>query len=621
MTTGAEKREVCGGTAAGQETGRREERIFRDLGNECTPALHISPLRERYKWNSVPYETWEGSGTMLVSLGAGRPQNVTLEPQLTGWYRIYVGLGAFFGSCFSGLNLRLGSEDTAMHLSPSHQEPAPRQIEEAYWRCADMTGESVVIGKDGSGNPTDVMLAWIRFVPMEEDEVKAFLADCARTDTKRLYATNDMYIMLFQYDSGTPEAWRTLVRDYLQSDVEWLSLEDIRYFDGDTSTGNRDNFAYLSEVYQETDRRIRQDFTPEMLADLMRYGHEQGLKMCISARMGAWGIEFPLDQMHYDNVFMEEHRNLRCVDRDGTPIDALSYIWPEVQEYVIGLFVQMAGLGCDAVEMLFHRGVPYVLFEQPFVDLYMERYGEDPRELPLDDERLTSLRCEVMTEFVRKLKVRLDETVGKGKIGLHARVQFSLWDCRHVALDVEAWAKEGLITAILSYPQRIREKLPENVWREDAPGRIDLAKYKEAVRECPQTIIHRQQDFCFLPPEPDSKGIPRGPVSQKERVEEFMALERAYGVPVYFEIMPREMTPEEYRDRALELYDLGAEHIGLWDCYQRAYRKMSWSMVRRLGHKEELHSYDSGEGEYYRYVRVLKIGNRDISRYMPMWGG
>ena len=57
--------------------------------------------------------------------------------------------------------------------------------------------------------------------------------------------------------------------------------------------------------------RIKKYYTKEMLADLMRYGHEQGLKMCVSMRMGAWGMEFPYDQIYFECRFTNSHPELR----------------------------------------------------------------------------------------------------------------------------------------------------------------------------------------------------------------------------------------------------------------------------------------------------------------------
>lgn len=216
---------------------------------------------------------------------------------------------------------------------------------------------------------------------------------------------------------------------------------------------------------------------------------------------------------------------------------------------------------------------------------------------------------------------RLDEVSPDKKIGLHARTQFCVWDARHVAEDLETWAKEGLITAIISYPQRIREVLKGDIWQAGNPQLLDLEKYHKYALESPQTIIYRRQDFNFMPPMEDSRGVLRGPATQQERVEEFMRLEKEYGVTVYLEIMPRHMTTAEYRERALELYNCGCGHISLWDTYNRVPCKPEWTMMRRLGHKDELASYSSGEGELFRDVRILKIAGKDVSRYKPAWGG
>jgi len=113
----------------------------------------------------------------------------------------------------------------------------------------------------------------------------------------------------------------------------------------------------------------------------------------------------------------------------------------------------------------------------------------------------------------------------------------------------------------------------------------------------------------------------QGPKDQAERVGQFMALEKLYGVKVYIDIMPRWMPATEYRDRAMELYNAGCNGISLWDTYGRVPVRAEWSMLRRLGHKDELASYGSGEGEFYSRHRIVNIGGKDVSRYLPIWGG
>lgn len=602
----------------------RKEVVLSDLGNLFGPKSNISALREKYKWNAVPYETAVCSGTLLISVYDGAPEPVSMPLGVEGWYHVYVALGTYGEAAPVNdvINLKLTKDEAYMHLSPSDAGGyAYHSFQEVHWRCADLTGQSLELAKHAHAYPSEACLGWVRLVPMTEEEVAAYQADQARTDTKRIYATNDMHGMLGCYAMQGRDQWRSVVEEYRESDVQWLSLENILVFDGEVSTGNIDNFSFCRGGDRQVQELLKREFTPQMLSDLVEYGHKSGLKMCLSLRMGAWGLEFPYDQMYFVNSFAAAHPELRCIDRDGDPIDALSYIYPEVQEYMLDHFTMMAKTGCDAVEMLYNRGVPYVLFEPPFVELFQERYGEDPRYLPLDDERVTDLRCEIMTGFVRRLRQRLDEISPDRKIGLHARTQFSVWDARHVAEDLETWCREGLITAIISYPQRIREVLKGDIWQDANPQLLDLEKYHKYAWESPETIIYRRQDFNFMPPMEDSRGVLRGPASQQERVDEFMRLEKEYGVTVYLEIMPRTMTTEEYKKRALELYNCGCGHISLWDTYCRVPRKAEWSMIGRMGHRDELPTFTSGESDLFRNIRILRIGDKDVSRYKPAWGG
>ena len=128
-------------------------------------------------------------------------------------------------------------------------------------------------------------------------------------------------------------------------------------------------------------------------------------------------------------------------------------------------------------------------------------------------------------------------------------------------------------------------------------------------------------DCELLPPIQNSLGELCGPDGQAEHVAEWMALEKKYGVKVYMEIMPRHLSNKEFKRRALDLYNCGAERIALWDTYGRAPMKAMWSTASRLGHKDELADMDVHEGEYYRRFRIYRIAGADISRYEPFWGG
>ena len=83
--------------------------------------------------------------------------------------------------------------------------------------------------------------------------------------------------------------------------------------------------------------------------------------------------------------------------------------------------------------------------------------------------------------------------------------------------------------------------------------------------------------------------------------------------------MGRHYTNEVFRKRALELYENGAERIGLWDSYARSVRNAMWQTAGRLGHKDELEAMDTNE--HYRIIQMRRLAGYDISRYEPSWGG
>lgn len=601
---------------------QRKEVIFSDLGNLCQPRENISALRTRDAWNTISYETPDIRGTLLAAQERACPADVYLAPKLTGWYRIFVAMPCVHSSGNrSRLDLLLSGEKIVSHFShQGHPSLLRQQIQEVFWKCADMTGQDVIIRKNADSVVADALLAWLRFVPMDEAEVSAFQLDQLRTDTKRLYVTNDMHAMICAYSFKTREQWRSIIDDYDQSDAEWFSFENMWIYDGEASTENLEQSAFARPVDRRFQELHRDSYTKPMLKDVIDYGHSRGLKICSSLRMGGWGMGFPYDHCYFDNKFYLSHQHLRCMDRDGDPISALSYLYPEVQDYIIGHLLEMAKLGVDAVELMSTRGIPYLLFEQPFVDAYREEFGEDPRFLPLDDPQLMAFRCQLMMKFFRRVRKALDEACGKGKVRIHLRSLFSLYDSRYIGIDLEQLAKEKLIDTIICFPQQVRELLQGDVWQADGKH-IDLEKYHTYMTTGPEPQVSRKANVPFLPPLPDSRGVLQGPATQQERVQEVMALEQKYGVTVYFDLMPRITTPQEVLELAKEMYRCGAERFSMWDTYNRVPSRLYWSVARHLGHKEELDAWDCEDGTRYRLHRVLKYGDMDFSRYMPTWGG
>lgn len=276
----------------------------------------------------------------------------------------------------------------------------------------------------------------------------------------------------------------------------------------------------------------------------------------------------------------------------------------------------MADSGCDAVTLIAHRGIPYLLYEEPVVKLFAERFGFEPYDLPLDDPRLNEIHCEIMTGLFRKLRKALDQAHPERRVEIHLRSLYSLYDTKYIGIDAKKLAEEGLIDAIISYPLSYRETYADGVVKDD--GHIDMARYVDSFNDKSFCHFEHRHDFHHIGQIADSMGQLQGPADLASCVKEWTDLEAKTGVRIYFEIMPRIMTADEIRTRALELYDAGITRIGLWDNCLRINYKAMWSIARKLGHKEELRKgIDSG----VTIRQVTELAGFDVASYLPAWGG
>ena len=584
----------------------RKELLITDLPMVFEPRSIISENASNSTWRAVPYKATEFSGVMLAAVGTSRPDDISFDPGLSGWYKIYVQL---LGMPDQKLHIQLSSDTSYEEIES--QNTRYTQIEESLWRCADMTGESIILSKKRFTVSANTVLAGLRFVPMTDEEVEEYKRDSARTDTKRLFATHDMHGKLYGNFILNPSDWLSLVLPYKDSDVEWLSLEEIRIFLQGKCPCDPDDAPFQREGDRAIQKQIAALDYDKVLADCVRYGHEIGLKMSVSLRMGSWGMGFPYDQCYFDVKFHDEHPELHCIDRNGDNISAMSYAFPEVRKFVINTLINSARSGCDAVTLISHRGIPYVLFEKPVADRYFELYGEYPYDLPLDNPRLNAIHCEIMTGFFKELREALDNTYGKDKIRIQLRTLYSMAHSKRIGLDAEELAREGLVNDIIVYPQSFDELWTVDgvlVFNEEkGEDRIDLTKYNEYVSGEQETLLHGHGASDY------------GKISSHE-IKNWLPLEEKYGVKLYFEIMPRTMPPEDFKKQALQLYSLGAERFALWDTYCRVPYNDMRAMIAKLGHKDELPHLDP-EGTHKKHYRVLTIGNMNFGRYKPYWGG
>ena len=252
----------------------RKELLFSDMAAVFGPEEHLSDCPYKTKWQRVPYKHKDFSGTMLYC-GSDKAEDISFDPQLTGWYRIYVGI-----MIKTGLDLKLSGDPAFLHheASRNHKSLPGQYFEEAIWRMADMTGEKIHISANNIQLDHETSITHLRFVPMSEDEVAALLADDARTDTKSLYISNDIHNVLYFHDIRNIQDFFPVVTEYEHSDAEWIAMEDNRILGREIY---QEDYSYPREGDRNFVRNLNRWDLDQVYKALVDLGHEKGYKMVV----------------------------------------------------------------------------------------------------------------------------------------------------------------------------------------------------------------------------------------------------------------------------------------------------------------------------------------------------
>ncbi len=558
-----------------------------DLG-VCEPRDALSRETRHGCWRLVDYAAEGLSGTLVYALGDADAPELTVPLNVTGWHEVHIGLWSFTNdTCW--LHVRLSGDPCAVALT--REKPDRFTLEECYWKTADLTGQRLHLAQRGRG----AFVAYIRLVPLSAEEVAALQRDRARTDTRRLVAHADAAYL----DRG------------IRASIEPYRHTDFGHIYWEAAYGSR--CLYPTRVgecgHDPETRRVLAEYTAQGLDPLRlaaEHAHDVGLALYPSIRVEMFGFPPPRDEETV-TAFFREHPEWRCVDRDGTPIDRMSYAFPPVRAHILDILEEMSGYDVDGIGLLYHRGPPYLLYEAPLLAGFSAEYGQDPRTLDAWDERWLAYRARALTAFMAELRARLDRVGARRGVRLRvgAVVPADPAECRFYGLDVAAWARDGLADELIPFPDGHGER---------------------------QIFFDNVRLWCSDPPR---HPIPLG---------YWARVVSGTGCALLPALMPRSMPSREYRRRAIELYDAGADGIFCWDSYNRNILTQQWRTLRRLGHVEELpwqRSYEQLAGKRpwngrdpevpevsylwddpeVRTRRLRRLGGFTVDRYPADWAG
>jgi hypothetical protein len=548
--------------------------------NNCQPQSALSTRAKHGVWRTIDYETDAFSGAMLVATEESEAPDVVYPVKRGGWHEIYVGVYRKPFEDPKQVQVKLTDDSAFTRLTglsgeKDHQE---NWVDEIFWKASDLTGRRIILRQIKVPSVRHAWVAYIKLVPLSDERVADLQADRWQQATKRLFVHTDAH---FSNVTGSEEEVLKYLEPLRHTDVARVYWEAgggdrVLYFSNigqDFAASLRNTKGESSVFFPRTgDRELAQTWAAYRRngVDPLRVAAEAAKRIGVELHAGYRTAGFVYPPPHDDlyGEFARKHPELLCVDRDGTPLPRISYAFPETRRYVISLFREMAEYPIDGVCVLYNRRPPLVAYEAPLVEGFKSRFGEDPRSLDPGDGRWLSYRSEVLTQFMRELRAELD-AVGREqkrtkRLAISAVVFREEENVLH-GMDLKTWIQEGLVDTIIPYSSSVRLNSFVPAWEKPE----EIAYFVSLV----------EGSACRLAPN----------------------------------LMPRDLSAEQYRRKAHELYSAGVDHFFFWDGIERA-RKAS-----RIGHQQEVTDWiENGQPPIVpAATRLRKLGKWDMSTETP----
>ncbi len=559
--------------------------IIADM-TRCTPADALSTRREHAKWKVFEYETADFSGKCLSVGRESSAPDLTLRLGRQGWHAVYVGLSTITDlvrPAKNNVEVKFTSDSAYTRLSNRLDLASPRRdvLEEVFLGVADLSENDLHFS---TVYEMPARIHYVRTIPLTDAEVVSVLADRKQKSTRTSVATFDGFTWIHPFRPQNRADLAATFSAYRDSDFKtwWFQLggADLVNYQptkaGNLLGGHLDTFPRtVDREFVESVRHLHeQGIDPLRVA--IEEAHAQNAEILICLRAAGWKGAPPWEELFMSH-FYEAHPEWRCIDHDGTPTMHLSYAAEGVQDHLIEVYREVLQRDPDGVGFMFHRGMPMILWEEPFCRRFIRKYGEDPRKLAEDDPRVFQMRAEIVTGFIRKIRAVLDETAKKQQLGgrrlkLAVTTFATAADNKQFGLDVEAWIEEKLIDQI---------------------GIAWFAHYTSGLKT-------GSGDTAF-----------------------YARITEGTDVKVYpFYVGWKLSSATDLLSNVVRDYDKGADGIAVWDPNQfvewQSGKNPYWPLVSRLGHRDEVRD---GSLLYRPMATPLtRLGENHYSRWYPNTG-
>jgi hypothetical protein len=503
---------------------------------------------------------------------------VTVPLKVRGWHSIRVGYWNPPQTYDGMLQVKVKLDNDPAYQRIWEFDSADTQhsafLREAFFKCANLTGRSIRIAKSNGALGRQAFVAYVKLTPLSAGEVRKIQRDRAVKGTRNLTAAIDAYSYFHRSEYSKPEHVLELIEPFRHSDVGTV-LWAANYGDKTNYPSNTRDALYLARP--STPMRFLRGTGPnpyaigeknavECLRAFARKGlipqdliaghaHSMGLRLCLMFRLGILGHTIP--ELSGPRGFVHRHPQWRQKLRNGTIINKASYAFPEVRQFMLSLIREsVERFDVDGANLCFVRGPHFLWYEQPILDAFRDRYGQDARKIPPTDPRLWRSRAQFMTEFVQEVRKTLDELGRKKR--RHLELSVWVWPGKQTVwlgrtpmeegLDVGSWIRNGLLDAIICQEGIDRD------W----------------MKLC------RRHDCRF---------------------------ELFTGYRGRKAMSPRTIT---------KAYRAGVDHFAWWDLETDPFLPERWAWIRRIGHREEIADWDPAPHRIRR-IRLKKVAGVDVS--------
>ena len=447
----------------------KTETIYLTDMSRCLPEDALANTPEMHKWQVVDYTADNGlAGNMVFAQPLSETPAITLPLNVEGWHAFSIGLWPGVEQEHRSLvKYRLSGEAVFTVVEHPRQSPMlpgcffdRTEIIETFPRYADLTGQDLVFSKQNTSHPqTLACVAYVKLVPLTEEEVAAIQHDREQKETRKVIAMNDGHGLFCHMCPTTKEELLEQVEPYRHSDVGKV-LWGVAAGDETLYPSEVGLFWAAEEVVPSQLSHQKAILSNRLLAEqgvipfvaAMEHTHEMGLEFHTYYRMSI------VDRVHpyssWETPFLRDNPDCRMVAKDGSPVMKASYAFPRVRDFMLSVIEEAMEYDIDGVHLCFTRGPEYIGYEQPVVEDFKRLHGEDPREVADDDERIYNLKASYLTEFVRAVRRTADSYGSRRgrKMQVSAIFEGGEEDMRYFGYDAYTWVKEKLVDFIITSP-------------------------------------------------------------------------------------------------------------------------------------------------------------------------